>query len=443
MTSGPQGSPQLRSFKITAAFIRRVVHEQPPVRETLYGDQSLPRFCIRVRPPTRPGAPWPAEARIRFTVGGRRRWMTIGNVRTMDLAALRDAARAALAIVDAGGDPAAQRAARKAAWTVATLWQAYRDSQEFARCTAQTRAGVTANFEVHILPRLGAEPLTAISVPMIRRLVRAITSDARTNSRKRPIGGPGVARKTVRVLSAALTWAIHEGELERHPFKGALRLEGDGVRECVITEPAQYIALFEAMDAMAAAGKLRPVIRAFFIVAALTGMRRSELQALTWTQVDLAQRRITLSISKGARLAKRGVKTEALSLPPLAAAALAEIRPAEAADDDCVFPPRYRARVIDVNGAWQKVRTAAGLPPALTLHGLRHSLGTAAVLSGLSGFEVQQLLRHRTISTSARYVHLAELVSNRLSDRATERLTAGMGDMQSSAEVLPLPRRRA
>jgi hypothetical protein len=86
MTHVPQGSPQVRSFKLTPAFVRRVVHEQAPNRETVYGDQALPRFCIRVRPPTQPGKLWPAEARIRYTVGGRRRWMTIGNVRTMDLA---------------------------------------------------------------------------------------------------------------------------------------------------------------------------------------------------------------------------------------------------------------------------------------------------------------------------------------------------------------------
>jgi integrase len=302
---------------------------------------------------------------------------------------------------------------------------------------------VAAKFELHILPRLGGELLTALTVPAIRRLVRAITTDTRTNNRKCRLGGPGVARKTVRVLSAALGWAIHEGELAQHPFKGALRLESDGTRETVITEASQYMALFQTMDAMVAAGKLRPVGRAFVIVAALTGMRRSELQTLTWRQVDLAQRRITLTISKGARLAKRGVKTEAVSVPPLAAAALAEVRPAEALNDDRVFPPRHGARVLHVNVIWQKVRTAAGLPADLTLHGLRHSLGTSAVLSGLSGFEVQQLLRHRSAAVTGRYIHLAEIATARLQDRATERLTAGMGDSEPSVEVLQLPRRRA
>jgi integrase len=164
---------------------------------------------------------------------------------------------------------------------------------------------------------------------------------------------------------------------------------------------------------------------------------RGESQALTWQQIDLAQRRIVLTNAKGAKLSRRGPKSEVISLPPLAAAALAEIRPAEVLGEDQVFPPQ-QGRVLHVGDDWHRVRDAAGLPPDLTLHGLRHSLGTAAVLSGLSGPEVQALLRHRNLSTSARYIHLAEGIAGRLQDRVAERL---IGDTQPSAEIHPLRRR--
>jgi hypothetical protein len=52
------------------------------------------------------------------------------------------------------------------------------------------------------------------------------------------------------------------------------------------------------MDRMVAAGRWRRVARSFLIVAALTGMRRGELRALTSPQVDLKQRRITLTGSE-------------------------------------------------------------------------------------------------------------------------------------------------
>jgi integrase len=443
MRGSQGGSQNLRSYKLTPAFVRRVVSEIRPTKEISYADQDVPRHYLRVRPGPE-GKPWPAECRIRYTLSGSRRvWLTTGNPRTMDLASLRRAARDALAIADAGGDPAAERTARNAVWTVRQLWEAYRTSPEFARCTPVVRDNVTAKFTLHILPRIGNERLTAIDVPMVRRLMRAIHTDTRRNTRRRKLGGPGAARKTARVLSAVLTWAVGEGQLERNSLSGgALRLEGDGVREVVITEPAEYLALFAAMDRMVAARELRPAVRVFLICAALTGMRRSELQTLTWQQVDLVQRRITLANSKGARLARRGLKSEIISIPLVAAAALTEILPVDVMPDDRVFPPQS-GRAVSVNKDWQTVRVAAGLPAGLTLHGLRHSLGTAAVLNGLSGPEVQALLRHRTLGTTGRYLHLAGAITSRLQDRATARLTEGMGDTPPSAEVYQLPRHRA
>jgi integrase len=259
---------------------------------------------------------------------------------------------------------------------------------------------------------------------MARRLMRAVTDDTRTFRGKLRLGGPGAARKAARILSSALTWAVHEGQVERNLLRGALHIGSDAVRETVITEPEDYARLFAAMDAMVAEGRLRPIVRAFVVCAALTGARRGELQGLTWAQADLAERRIVLTDSKGGKLAKRGVKTEVMSLPPLAVAALAAIQPTDARPEDRVFPPTKGERLF-VGGAWRRIRAAAGLPEALTLHGLRHSLGTAAALQGLSASEVQAVLRHRTIGTSQRYVHVAEMHRARLQDRVRAALIPG------------------
>jgi integrase len=417
--------------------VRRVATELAPVRTAYYRDQHLSRHYIVVRPPSAPGKPWPVDARIRYTLpNGHRRWLVTGNPRTMDLAALRSAARAALAIADAGGDPAQEKTSRRAAWSVQDLWKAYAASPEFARFTSASRSVVGSAFTRHILPRIGNERLEAVDVPMVRRLMHAITNDARHYRRGRRLGGAGAARKTARTLSGALSWAVHEGRLERNPLKGTLRIGADGIRESVITSSAEYVRLFAAMDAMVAERKLRPAVRAFIVVSATTGARRSELQSLTWRQVDLAERRITLADSKGAKLAKRGgVRTETLSLPPLAVAALSAIQPADFADADLVFPPAQGKRLY-IGADWHRIRAAAGLPSDLTLHGLRHSIGTSAVLAGLSSHEVQALLRHRNVSTSAKYVHLAEQHRARLQDRVIAHL---LPDSAPKAEVREFP----
>jgi integrase len=93
------------------------------------------------------------------------------------------------------------------------------------------------------------------------------------------------------------------------------------------------------------------------------------------------------------------------------------IRPERPAPEDQVFVP-LQGDVIEINRDWLKVRAKAGLPEELTLHGLRHSAGTVAIIAGLSTAEVQKLLRHRNISTTAKYIHLAEASRSRLQDRA-------------------------
>jgi integrase len=426
----------LRAYKLTPAFVRRVATEVVPTRGAYYLDQDVPRHYLRVRPPSRPGKPWPAECAVRYTLpDGRRRWLVTGNPRTMDLPALRAAARAALAVADAGGDPAAERASRRAAWTVKTMWESYRASAEFTRCTPESRATITSVLTAHILPRIGNERIDDIDVPMVRRLMRAVTTDNRNYRRGLRLGGAGAARKTARMLSAVLSWAVAEGQLERNPLRGSLRIGSDSVRETVITTTEEYARLFTTMDTMVVERRLRPAMRAFIACAALTGARRSELQLLTWAQVDLCDRRITLFNAKGGKLAKQGLKSETMSLPPPAVAALAAIMPDDARPSDLVFPPT-RGRRISVTWDWRRVRAAADLPPDLALHSLRHSLGTTAVLAGLSAPEVQALLRHRNLAVTQRYIHLADQHRARLQDRVVAHL---LPDAAPSAEVHQLP----
>ena len=152
----------------------------------------------------------------------------------------------------------------------------------------------------------------------------------------------------------------------------------------------------------------------------MTGMRRGEIQSLRWGHVDLEGRQLTLHGTKGIKLAKSGPNTETVSLPWRAVAAFAAIKPEDALPSELVFVP-MRGERLSVNRDWNRIRKAAGLPVGLTLHGLRHSVGTAAVIAGLSLPEIQKLLRHRNVTTTARYIHLAQR-QGRYQDRATAHL---------------------
>lgn len=129
----------------------------------------------------------------------------------------------------------------------------------------------------------------------------------------------------------------------------------------------------------------------------------------------------TLRNAKGVKLARSGSRIETVSLHPIVAEALTAIRPEAVEAGQLVFPPK-RGRLLAINREWHRVREAAGLNPELVLHSLRHSLGTAGIIGGMSTLEVSKMLRHRNASMTARYVHLAEATQARLQDRAAETL---------------------
>ncbi len=158
---------------------------------------------------------------------------------------------------------------------------------------------------MHILRHMGGAKIADIDVPTVRRLHRAVEGDERSNRHKRKLGGPGAARRAVRVLSSLLSWAVGEGQLDRNPIIGSLapRWRRRAHRD---PRPAGAIcALFETMDAMVAEAKLRPLVRAFVVLVAATGMRRNEARTLRWGDIDLGARRVTLHSPKGARLARQ------------------------------------------------------------------------------------------------------------------------------------------
>jgi Arm DNA-binding domain len=293
--------------KLTAALVREVTKEVPPRCDTCYFDIVLPRFALRVKPRRPRQSSWAALYFVRYTApDGRERRIKVADPNTTSLEDARRTARATLAIVDRGGDPVTDKATLRQQWTVTEAAAAFVASPQFARRTAKVQSGDAATLRLHVVHRLGRLPLADIDVAAAKRLMHAVETDTRHNARKRRLGGQGAARKTIRVLSALLTWCADEKQISGNPLIGRLRLEGDGERDTVLTTAEEYTRLFTALDELVERNQLRPAVRAFAIVAALTGMRRGELLDLHWRDVDLAERRISLPTSKGLRLARQG-----------------------------------------------------------------------------------------------------------------------------------------
>src|SRR4029077_19052065 len=130
-----------------------------------------------------------------------------------------------------------------------------------------------------------------------------------------------------------------------------------------------------------------------------TGMRRSELLSLQWSQVDFAQRSIRVLNAK----TDSGRRTIPMNLATYNV--LNDLR--RDGRSELVFPsPRKKgARIFDLKKGFKKVVRLGQLEGNLRFHDLRHSFATRLVQSGVDIITVQRLLGHAKISMTTRYAH--------------------------------------
>lgn len=400
----------MATAKLTDNLVRRILDEGV-TRDTSYFDVELPRFFLRVRPSPRRGMT--ASYFVRFTDGAGRETRTrIGSPDTLSVTHARKAARHSLGLADTGRNPLAEKQASRNQASLREIVTAYRMSPAWTRKASQTRRSDDIRIEKHILYRLGSRSVPELLPPVIRTFVDEVRSDKRIGARKKRLGGDGCARKCSRLLSAIVTWAVEQGHAAEHPFRGTVRLEGDGVREAVITDPSDFLKILKAMKELVEAGELSQVGEALVTVLMTTGMRRGEARDLKWGQVDLESRSIILHEPKGAKLSKRKSGVETVHLPDIAVDSLRGIKSSNAQDDDPVFRPA-RGRAMETTRLWSRIRTRAELRADLTLHCLRHSVGTFAALQGLGLVEIKAILRHRQTSTTERYIKAAQMAQVR------------------------------
>lgn len=91
------------------------------------------------------------------------------------------------------------------------------------------------------------------------------------------------ARRQMEVLSHALTKAVEWGLIDRHPFKGEVRLTGEKSR-------TRYIEDWEIIECLSLDSKRKAgsvlAVQAYIRIALLTGMRRGDLLRLTMSDLQ-------------------------------------------------------------------------------------------------------------------------------------------------------------
>jgi integrase len=174
----------------------------------------------------------------------------------------------------------------------------------------------------------------------------------------------------------------------------------------------------------------------FIRVALLTGMRSGEIASLTWGQVDLTERIITVGRAKTSSGTGRQIPmNEALFKVLSIHVAWFIKRFREAKPEYFIFPwgkptPCDPTRHIsDVTGAWDALRKRAGVK--CRFHDLRHTAATKMAERGVSESTMLALMGHMSRAMLERYSHI-RMAAKR---EAVESLT--VADRRSTSEGVP------
>jgi integrase len=295
---------------------------------------------------------------------------------------------------------------------------------EFVRYAEQDRAlkpstlrGYRSIIDAYLLPAFGARRLEDITTADVERWRAALQSAAGEQSRLRQAERDRAAAAVVPVrqlsnssknrivvllhgvfVRACKVYGLPLNPLtavERHP----VRLDGD----IKVFSPEEIWSLVRAA-ASDQDGTL-------FLTAAFTGLRRGELLALRWRDVDFASSaiRVRASYAAGAVTTPKSGKVRSVPLAPEVAEVLAKLAKRQwfTAEDDLVFPGELGS-FLDGSALRRRYVRAlenAGLR-SLRFHDLRHTFGTRMIAKA-DIRRVQEWMGHADIQTTMRYLHYA------------------------------------
>ncbi|MGH2974597.1 MAG: tyrosine-type recombinase/integrase, partial [Solirubrobacterales bacterium] len=214
---------------------------------------------------------------------------------------------------------------------------------------------------------------------------------------------PSTIANDVLPLRAIYRRATERGEVVANPTLG-LRLPANRGRRDRVARPAEVSALLASVPAEH---------RALWATAFYAGLRRGELQALSWPAVDLGHGLIHVEASwdrvAGLVDPKSRSGERRVPIPGVLRAHLARHRLRHrAGGEGFVFEGRS-GRPIDAPAALRRAKRAwhkAGLRP-ITLHECRHTYAALMIAAGVNAKALSTYMGHSSITvTLDRYGHL-------------------------------------
>lgn len=394
--------------KLTKRFIDGI---RPMEKEAIYWDDALPGYGLRVK--TSGAMAYLIQYRNQH---GRSRRYTFNRPTLTTPDKARKQAMDLLAEVRNGGDPAAERKTERHAMTVKQLADQFIEDHIDVRLKEKTAKEYKRLVERQILPSIGTLKAHAVTRQDIIALHKSMGRAKRSANQALAI--------LSKMFNMAEIWGIRPDhsnpchKVARYPEnKRERHLSDDEIKR-----------LGKTLDQYEHDGRVQKGAIWAIRLLLLAGCRLDEIRTLRWEDVDMKGSRLMLPDSK------TGPRTHVIGSKAV------EILKSIPRDEEIpwVLTDRGGEEPLTVNAlqyAWRTVREKAGLED-VRLHDLRHTVGTLAAQSGANAFLIRDLLGHKDVAMTNRYVGRDDAPLRLLSDMVEERISRAIdgSDAQSSSQ---------
>ncbi len=306
----------------------------------------------------------------------------------------------------------------------------------------RTAEGYESIIRQHLIPQLGNITLTQLKPEHLQKYYSEMLRSGRCKS------ASNLSAQTVRhhhaALHKALQTAVEWGLLSRNV--------ADAVRPPHAERPEMHTWGENDITRFLEAAKSTPYY-ALFYTALFTGMRRSELLALHWQDIDFILSQVYVSRSlhqlRDGSFVFRSPKTakgrRTVALPPSAILVLNDYHDkqkleramlgAPLKDDDLVFShlDGKPLRPNTITRAWTMLAARAGLK-VIRLHDARHTHASLMLKQGIHPKIVQERLGHSSIAiTLDTYSHVSPGLQEAAAKRFDEAFTTRYNEAENVA----------
>ena len=307
--------------------------------------------------------------------------------------------------------------------TVGEWLQTWYDLYSKPNIRATTQEYYSNFIEHHLVPRIGDVPLDKLTGLRLQKLYQELRTDGKVHQNK---NNPGLSPKTIRgihmMLHSALEQAVKEELIKKNPTNDCNPPKVEK-KEMKVIKPEQIGAYLQA----AANRNVLPM----FYLELTSGLRRGELLALLWTDLNLD--RHTISVSKSV-LGRNGELK--VSAPKTRHSIRTVVVPQQTVDlliqehnlhpdNPYMFPSPVTGTMYHPDAATRihrKLLKEAGIEH-IRFHDLRHTFATLALQNGVDVKTLSGMLGHYSSGfTLDTYTH----ITDRMQQEAAEKVGSFM-----------------